>query len=428
MEYKKIGLSESINYADLGTYLTSGSYYDPEIMSVNSSSISGMGGSNIIIRINQGGYPNIWDNSYFHSTDEAVYFYPNNSDLDTETNKFRIILNGSMLDQLQTIEGYPMKKPSKELDSGNYITPGFISFGLYDGYVLTDYVTTGDGGSISNIAASVGIGNRDWSTSAIVDYMKNYYYFSGSSKFIENYGYFGNKAPICDLASVVAYDSNVGGYNWSGTGGTAPASMHGVCVPSSSFFSNYYGYDGVVDLDVTITDDYDSIISSFTVVLSDSGNAGNSYDGNLILAQNTSYNTVDGIATLLNNEISTQGISSNLAVNSEPWMAPYENGGNQTNKKYDNNIFYGIRVGVTDPYIGSDMIHNIYIGWGSGYLSTMEYLVSNGVPTSEVSILSRAFSQDITQKRPKSWTGLRYPISRPGTGTYFKGFKIGGEL
>lgn len=425
--YRKLGPEESINYADTGIYATSGLYYDPQIMSINTSLIPQLGGSNIMIRIDQSSYSPKWDNLYFHSTSEIVYFYPNNYDLNLDFHKFAIILNGNILDQLAVAEGYPMKISSNEIDLGNYIKPGFVSSDMYDSFIFTDYVTSGSGNTISNISSFIGTGNRDWSNAAIVDYMENYYYFSGSSKYIENYGYTSNKQPIADLASVLAFDGNVSGYNWSGTGGTPPATMHGVCVPSSYFFDNFYSYAGIVDVDIVISTEDGSVIDSFNVVLSQSGDAGNSYDGNLILSQDTAYNTNNGIASIINSGIALQGYSSNIFLDSQPYYSPYENGGNQTNPKYDKNLFHGLKVCVIDPDLGGDFIHNVYISWGSGYLAILDYL--NGIiPSSDLTALSRPFAGDIGIKRPKSWTGLTNPITRPRTGTYFKGFKIGGQL
>lgn len=425
--YRKLGPEESINYADLGTYATSGIYYDPQIMSVNTSAIPQIGGSNIILRIDQSPYSPKWDNLYFHSTSEIVYFYPNNLDLNVDFHKFAIVLNGNALYQLELFEGYPMRDSNKEMDDGNYISPGFVSGYMYDAFVLTDYVTSGNGNSISNVSKFIGTGNRDWSNAAIVDYMKNYYYFSGSSKFVENYGYYSNKQPICDLASVLAFDANVSGYNWSGTGGTPPTSMHGVCVPSSYFFDNFYSYAGIVDVDIYLADENDEIIDSFNVVLSQSGDTGNSYDGNLIVSQNTAYHTNTGIADLINTAIASNGYSPNLILEAQSYHAPYENGGNQTNQKYDSNLFYGLKVGVIDPDAGGNIIHGVYINWGSGYLSILDYL-SGIIPSSDLDALSRPFAGAGDTKRPKSWTGLTNPITRPRTGTYFKGFKIGGQL
>ena len=427
--YFKLGPEESINYADPGTYATSGIYYDPQIMSIDTSAIPSIGGSNIILRIDQSSYSPKWDNTAFHSTSETVFFFPNNQDLNVSSNKFQIILNGSALDQLAIAEGYPMKTANNEMDQGNYISPGFVSANMYDSFVITDYVTTGSGNSISNISSFIGSGNRDWSNNAILGYLQNEHYFSGSSKYIENWGYASRKAPLYDLASVSAYNSNISGYNWSGTGGSPPAYLHGVCVPSSFFFSDVYGSSGNVDINVVLRSTSDTIISSFTVILSGGGSSGNSYDGYLILAQDTGYNTFDGIATLINNEITSQGLNTNIVVESQDYWAPYENGGNQSSPRYNKNSFHGLRVNILNPNIGGNILNSVSMAWGSGYSSIMSSL---SFLREDFKILSLPFSSGQADSNrttsPRSWTGLRNSIARPRTGTYFKGFKIGGQL
>jgi len=422
--YFKLGPEESVNYADSGTYATSGIYYDPQIMSIDTSAIPSIGGSNIILRFDQSSYSPKWDNSAFHSTSEIVFFFPNNQDLNVSSNKFQIILNGSALDQLAVAEGYPMKTANNEMDQGNYISPGFVSSNMYDSFVVTDYVTSGSGSSISGISSFIG-SNRDWSNDAILGYLQNEHYFSGSSKFIENGGYGGKKAPLQDLVSVQAYNSSIAGYNWSGTGGSPPANLHGVCVPSSYFFDFVYGDSFPdVDINVVLRNTSNTIISSFTVILSSGGSLGNSYDGYLILAQDTGFNTFDGIATLINNEITSQGLNTNIVVESQDYWAPYENGGNELSPRYDKNSFHGLRVNILEPNIGGNILNSVSMEWGSGYNSIMSSIAILG---NDYKTLSRPFAS-ATTSTTRSWTGLRNPIVRPGTGTYFKGFKIGGQL
>jgi hypothetical protein len=227
-----------------------------------------------------------------------------------------------------------------------------------------------------------------------------------------------------DLVSVQAYNSGIGGYNWSGTGGSPPANLHGVCVPSSLFFDDVYGSVGTVDINVVLRDTSNTIISSFTVILSSGGSSGNSYDGYLILAQDTGYNTFDGIATLINNEITSQGLNTNIVVESQDYWAPYENGGNQLSPRYDKNSFHGLRVNILNPNIAGNILNSVSMDWGSGYSSIMSSISIFGAPNKT---LSRPFAS-ATTLTTRSWTGLRNPIARPGSGTYFKGFKIGGQL
>ena len=428
--YRKIGPVESVNYwnqGGTGIYATSGQYYDPNIFPYTTSAI-GIGGNNIIVQIDQNPYyPLCWTNSHFHSTDEVAYFYSNSLDAGVVTMKFRMILSGAILDNMGV--GYA---PSSEISLGNYIKPGDVHSKLDDSVYLTDYLTTGGGSSLTSLSAAIGTGNRDWSNAAIMVYLANDYYISGSSKYIETGGYTANKTPIRNLASVVAYNLGMAGYNWGGTAGSPPANFHGVSILSSFGADDLYGSASAIDIVVVLYTSDGEVIDGDTITLSDGGDSGNSYDGRMILAQDTPYNTGYGIKSLMNNRFAVTGWDDYLIVEEAEYFAPYQNGGSTTGTRYDSNKFHGIRVSVKDPYFfGTGYIHSVYIGWGAGYSAFLAG-VNGTIPANQYSVLASPFSSVNTSKTSKqSWTGMPGLIYQPNNSNYqdyFKGWEYGGAL
>ena len=432
--YRKIGPVESVNYwnqGGTGIYATSGQYYDTNIYPYTTSSV-GMGGNNILLQIDQQSYyPLSWDNAHFHSTDEVAYLYSNSFDAGPNVIKFRMILNGSLLDSLGV--SYPA---SPEISTGNYIKTGYVHSFLDDSIYLTDYFTTSGGGQITTLSQSIGTGNRDWSNAAITSYLMNEYYVSGSSKYIENGGYltssfFYNKAPKYDLASVVAYNLGIEGYNFGGTSGVPPANFHGVSILSSYGTDNLYGWAGTIDIDIDLYNSNGDLIDSDTVIFSSGGDSGNSYDGMLILSQDTTYNGIYGIKSIMNSRFAVTGWDSCLIVEEAEYFSPYQNGGNSMAKRYDSNNFHGLRISIKEPYLYSDYIHSVDINWGAGYASFLSS-VNGQIPTSHYNALASRFSSPLSSKSSKqSWTGLPNPIYPPRAESYsdyFKGWKYGGSL
>jgi hypothetical protein len=427
--YRKIGPDESVNYwrqGGTGIYATSGQYYDPNIFPFTTSAI-GIGGNNIILQIDQNPYyPLCWNNAHFHSTDEVAYFYPNNIDAGGSM-KFRMLLSGSILDSMGVLYG-----TSSEISLGNYIKPGDVHSKLDDSVYLTDYLTTGGGGLLTSLSAAIGTGNRDWSDTAIIEYLTNYYYASGSSKYIETGGYTSNKTPVRNLVSVVAYGLGMQGYNWGGTGGTPPSNFHGVSILSSQGGDDLYGSSATMDIAIELYDFEGTVLDSGVIVLSDGGDPGNSYDGRMILAQDTPYNTGLGIKSLMNNHFAFNGWDDYLVVEEAEWFAPYQNGGSTTGPRYNSNEFHGLRLSIKEPlFYGTDYIQSIIINWGPGY-STFLASVSGTIPINQYNVLASPFASTTTSKTSKqSWTGIPYFIYPPNSSNYqdyYKGWQYGGSL
>lgn len=427
--YRKIGPIESINYwnqGGTGIYATSGQYYNTYIYPYTTSAI-GIGGNNILFAIDQNAYyPLSWDNSHFHSTDEVAYFYPNSIDAGS-TMKFRMLLSGSILDSMGATY-----VTSPEISSGNYIKPGDVHSKLNDIVYLTDYLTTGSGSLLTSLSAAIGTGNRDWSNTAIEEYLKNYYYMSGSSKYIETGGYTANKTPARNLVSVVAYNLGMQGYNWGGTGGAPPANFHGVSVLSSFGADVLYSSAGIIDISIELYDWEGTVLDSDVIILSEGGDPGNSYDGKMILAQDTPYNTGYGIKSIINSRFAVTGWDDYLIVEEAEWFAPYQNGGSTTGTRYDSNSFHGLRVSVKEPlFYGTDYIHSVYIVWGPGYSAFLSS-INGTIPVNDYAVLASSFGSVSNAKVSKqSWTGIPNPIYQPNASNYqdyFKGWRYGGAL
>ena len=431
--YNKIGPQESFNFWNPGVYATSGLYYTPSIFDTNSGSV-GLGGGNLIFNISA--YSSELNNAKFHATDEIVYFYPNSSDVGGPL-KFKIILNSLILDNIYAnTDVGPLYTPTPEITLGSYIKPSGVSDYMLDGWNITDYVTTGGGNTVTNLYEYISASNRGWSGQTITDYLSNQYYVSGSSKFIENGGYLANKAPYCDLASVTLYNLGANGYTWSGTGGTPTSDMHGVSVLSSQGANGFFGGNPNIDITITLYDSAGEVIDSGTKVMSGSSTAGNSYDGKMIVAQETSYGSQHGIAYYINQCFSSRfsyNLSNNLKAEAIEYYAPYYNGGDQTAKRYSHSNFYGLRVSIIDPYVPAygAYINSVSVTWGRGYTSWVSNYVYQHTTTPIYNAISNPFGCNSILKRPTSWTGISETITiSNGTShsDYFKGWKLGGSI
>ena len=337
-----------------------------------------------------------------------------------------MIWSGSLLDSMGAAY-----TSSSEISIGNYIKPGYLNSRFDDIVYLTDYLTTGGGNALTSLSSEVGTGNRDWSNTAMLEYLTNYYYASGSSKYIENYGYTTNKTPKANLASVSAYGLGMAGYNWGGTGGTPPANFHGVSILSSRGGDDLYGSAGAMDIDITLYNSDSEVLDSDVIILSDGGDDGNSYDGRMILAQDTPYNSGYGIKSLINNHLAATGWNKFLVVDEAEWFAPYQNGGSTTGTRYSSNKFHGLRVSIKEPLFYGDYIQYVSINWGPGYAAFLASVIGT-IPTNQYSVLASPFSSALSSKTTKqSWTGIPSLIFPPNGYSYldyFKGWKYGGAL
>jgi hypothetical protein len=432
LQYNKIGPQESFNFWNPGVYATSGLYYTPSIFDTNTGYV-GLGGSNLVLNISA--YSSELNNTKFHSTDEVVYFYPNSPDVSVPI-KFRILLDPVILDNIYGNTGVgPLYIPTPEITLGSYIKPSGVSDYMVDGWNITDYLTSGGGNGITNLSELNPSSNRSWSNQAINDFLSNQYYLSASSKYVERFGYGSNKAPSSDLASVTLYGLGANGYSWSGTGGTPPASMHGVSTLSSYGANLFYGGNPTIDLEISLYDEIGDLIDSAICVLSSPGATGNTYDTRMMVAQDTSYGSLRGISHYINKSLNSDflhSLSDYVKSEAIEYYAPYYNGGNQTSPRYDHSNFHGIRISIIDPYVpGYDKyISAIAISWGPSYYSWIDNYVYGHATTAVYNALRTPFAL-AGGKNPKSWTGMpSYITLANGTdhNDYFKGWKLGGSI
>jgi hypothetical protein len=432
--FYKYGPYEDINYNDNPYYPVTGPYYTCSVLSGNSTSI-GLGGSSIVLKIDQNGNYSgqLWNNLYFHSTNEFCTYFPNNVDLVDYGGytlgylQFKTIFSGASL----TLAGATYVA-NPRIDLGNYITPGFISSNLNNTFYITDYL---QGEQLTNAK----LGNREWSNNAINEYMSNKYYLTTSSKFIENGGFGSGKVPLVGLATVEAsVNGDAGGYAFDGgygVGGTA----HGPCVPSSYFFLNRFGAsDVVVDVRIEIETETASVYQ-FVVTLSDSSDGGNTPDAQLITAQDTIYNS--GLVTRFNTALGLIGSSSKLSkfigFDQAPYFAAYENGGATlpAAKQYDSLNFPGIRLYVKDPFVygtgtvlDGQNIKSVKVNWGPDWDNNVD---GQGYFTEDRNITSS--SGPIGDKAYwNSWLGFNsicsLPFIYPTKNSYLRGWRIGGGV
>lgn len=439
--FRKIGVQEDVDYWSPGTYATAGKYYNVSTLSLRTSSI-GLSGNNIVLKIDFGPYSPRWDNSSFHSTQEAVYLWVNSPDISKTYDpiKTNMILTGTSLVAAGVTGGY---SSMDRIMSGNYIIPNDISSKFDNRFYITD---NGSGSIFTNLID----GLRRWNTAAVNDFISNEYYLSGSSKFIELGGYrkvfiddlFGGyfiRPPFADLASGIGYKNNYAGYAWDGgwwadDGYADPlAYYHGVCIPAGSLLEEKYGLpiEVGVDIRITLRDSSGSVITDFEFIVSAYGNSGNSPDTYLICAKDTGFGTGYGIKSLINLGIAAQpgGLSNNIIFEENTDLCPYADGGAEL--LYVNQSFGALKMSIKDPLTsatyGNKYIHSLEIGWGS----QMQDFINDAI-LDELDFPAVPFASDVNQTASgmASWTGLPSKITVPASSqsTYFRGWKIGGSL
>jgi len=347
--YYKMGPSEKHNLDDFGL---TGPYYDPTISSLTSGDI-GIGGSSLVIKLAQP-YPSVFNNYVFHSTGEVFFFYPNNVDvtgLSYKPIKLRIILDKKQLDLL----GAAYTTVNDEFINGSYILPEGIH-DIFDGNIyLTDYTTSG-ANQLTNLKDTK---KRGWKNQDILEYLKNNYYKSTSSKWIENI----NEATI-------AYDyliglNGFGGYDFKGgypiinVAGNPPIKP-GILVPSSAFIYSLVGENTEVEIILSAYDNGNTELDSITIILSENGDQGNSPDGMILTTNDTAYNTLLGIVSIINNAINASSLDGKIILESSTSFSPYT----LAYSPY----FPGIRISLVDNEFSPVKIAYVTMSWSANYI------------------------------------------------------------
>ena len=436
INFRKIGIEESVNYWSPGTYATSGKYYDTSVLTLRTSSI-GLGGNSLIFKIDFNPYTPKWNNLIFHSTQEAVYLWPNSPDVlrTYAPVKTNIILTGSSLVSASVTGSY-ISKP--RIMTGNYIIPGDILTNFDNRFYIAD-------NSSGGLFTSLFDGLRKWSAGAINDFINNKYYLSGSSKFIELGGfvksYVGEslvRIPSADLASGIGYWQGYLGYAWDGgwaieDGSDPPSYYHGVSIPSGALLEEKYGASEVdVDIRLILRDSAGSVIDDFEFIVSSFGSIGNTPDVYMISASDSGFGNVSGIATLINNGIIARGggLSNNIIFEANAELCSYTYV--QGLHTYDDGYYFGgLKMSIKDPRTSSTYsnryIHSLEIMWGSQMSDFMYEVIINDGQFPTVPLASDINASGAAMA---SWTGLPSKITVPSSSyvNYFRGWKIGGSL
>lgn len=344
--YYKMGPAEIYDLDNVGL---TGPYYTPSVLIKNSGDL-GIGGSSIVVKIDQS---SSWsgakfNNQYFHSSDEVLYFYPNTLDVSGGSPmpiRTRIIFNKSQLD----IAGASYLETPAEFTSGSYVLPAFINDVFNYNFYITDY-TTSAANTLTNL-----INLRGWETSSVEELLKNTYYKSTSSKYIET-------LKIPEIISRELYKSVTYGYDWSGGYSVSPSFQPGLLVPSSAFFDTYFGAEGLVSVSLSL-DVYNEsgiLLDSLRIDISTGGDVGNSPDGFIITSNNTVYGS--GLAKMIQDVLDTSTFSGNFIIDSSSDFSPFAS---DTSKD-----FPGMRVSILDPYSPTfdDYIGYVMIYWYGPYI------------------------------------------------------------
>jgi len=338
-----MGPSEEYDLAAIGP---SGPYYDPYIYPYNSGSI-GIGGSNLVIKISQPYPSSVFNNNSFHSTGEVFYFYPNNVDasgLTYTTIKLRIILSKIQLDAL----GAAYTTVNDEFINGSYMLPGGINDIFGGDIYLTDYTISG--GSQLTILQDPLV--RGWQNEDIIEYLKNTYYKSTSSKWIENL-----KTPR------IAYDFLLGkkvSDTYDFKGGYSIAIKPGILVPSSSLIYSIVGENTEVKIILSAYDSLNIELATIQIILSENGDSGNSPDGMILTTNDTHEYTELGIVSIINNAINASSLAGNIILESSTSFSPYT-------LEYSTD-FPGIRISLMDPVFSSSVIAYVKMYWSPEYI------------------------------------------------------------
>jgi hypothetical protein len=402
--FYKMGPAEGFYYNDLYGATASGPYYTPSVTAYTSNDI-GLGGSGLIIKINQASslYAPI-NNVYSHSTDETVYYLPNSSDVYTSMDPIRLraIINKNAFNTIGA--GY---NANAQFSTGSYILAGGINTTLQDNLHLTDYTTSGTSLTFYNL-----INSRSWTNGAINKFLENKYYLSGSSKYCDGIGMF--------VANSELYSSSYYAIDWTGGYSITPGTRPGVAVPSSRLLFTKFGVVINVNAFVSVyREGSDSLIDSYNVVISSggAGGIGNTPDGFLITANDAGYGSGSGLASIFNSATSSTTFANNILFEASRFYCPFEH-------VTDSPTFPGLAVHITDPLHSSSGLHigRVEISWGDTYISAIGGLGLTPGP------LTYPFTSDIGS----SFTGMRSKVGYRNNAVnhtnYKKGWEIGGSI
>ena len=328
LTYNKSGIPDFTNLCDFPTATgpTSHnlSYFDVSIRPQLTNQI-GFPGSGFVFKISQLSTL-AFNNSSFHAQGESLTLYTPSSDISGG------FVNGFLISSYTSFK--KIGAPTEVLDGisnlsrytlGNYMYPGDIYSYLGNTFYFAD--------SYETLAGLTG--SRYWSNDSILLLCTDTSFASISSK---SYEISGSDLPATkELLN--------GGF----TGGSI---YGGPCVPSD----NLNDSEPSIVLDFYCSPDRNlsnvTLTSSIIVTLGAKG-ISNSPDGNLILCQDTSYGSLFGVSSILNDYFSLYDLGPYVGATSSPYFSTYENRYLNDPDYPQPSEFNGIRISILDDYITS---------------------------------------------------------------------------
>ena len=327
--YSKNGVFEPYNYLEYWFSVGTNYYY---VVSTGAQlSTLGMAGSGFAYQVNTdyASYLPI-DNLRFRAQGETTTYWSSSQDIEfspTFSGRYpgQYIASSDVFNALGVAQtGW---ESLTRYSQGRYMIPGDL--GTYFSNIFYFADTNGYDKSL--------VTNRYWSNQQVQDLIFNE----------ASIGYQSSRAlelNISGLAVPAAYGAGLDGATGMSGG------KGGACLPSSQFISSSsielyltikFSNTGTIN---TIDAGQDVVIS---VVISSGGSTGNSPDGNLVVMQDTTTGSMDGVATIINNAITSAGYSSNIVASASSDYAWASNLGT-----YDPNAFNGLKISIIDRGVG----------------------------------------------------------------------------
>jgi hypothetical protein len=321
--YSKNGGFEPYNYLT-GTYTLGVSYYNVIDTGIPLGSFGMAGSGNAYLVDTNYASTLAINNTQFRAQGESTTYWSSSQDIE-----FLPTLSGGFFGQyiasqsaFQALGVTPTGWESlSRYTQGNYMIPGDLGDYFFSVFYFAD--TAGYGKNLIN--------NRYWTSSQVESLIFNEI----------SIGYQSSRAlEISPGIPPVAYFVGLDGINPSGF------NPGGACLPSSQFvgidsieiylrlrFSNV-GSIATIDpiMDVTVP-----------VIISSGGSPGNSQDGNLVLMQDTLFGTGLGVATLINDALTTAGYDSNVVASASPDYSWESDSGS-----YSISDFNGLKIAIID--------------------------------------------------------------------------------
>lgn len=325
--YSKNGPVENYNYLE-EAYTPNTAYYSTQTVGGGSVLTSNpsilLTGAGYIFNIDTSSSSPI-NNQFFRAHGELLTY--RSASMDFQYSSQYGYIPGQLITASSALNACGMSSPSlTRYTLGNYMLPGDIADYFFNIFNFAD---------VLSITKDLGSTNY-WSTGDIESIIfDNFSVASQSSRSLEIGG--------INLMWPVAYKEFLTGGYTTGSG------KGGVCLPSSAYAVGNPEVHIFLNIEYSLAGDINTINSSWThqidVPISMGGSVGNSPNGELVMAQDTAYGTMTGIATLINNELTTSGYSGYISASASPSYA-WARGKNGS--EYNPNEFQGLNISILD--------------------------------------------------------------------------------